>query len=95
MIKNKKILIVGAGGFIGGHLAKRLINDGNSIVALILSQENIGFRSSKMPNHYSMDMKDINNCKVTKNIDYVFNMACNMGGMGFIENNKAGAISFD
>jgi nucleoside-diphosphate-sugar epimerase len=37
-----------------------------------------------------MDMKDISNCrKVTKNIDYVFNMACNMGGMGFIENNKA------
>ena len=37
-----------------------------------------------------MDMKDISNCrKVVKNIDYVFNMACNMGGMGFIENNKA------
>ena len=35
-----------------------------------------------------MDMKDINNCrKVTKGVDYVFNMACNMGGMGFIENN--------
>ena len=43
-----------------------------------------------MENHYSIDMKEINNCKkVTKNIDYVFNMACNMGGMGFIENNKA------
>ena len=41
-------------------------------------------------NYYSMDMTEINNCrKVTKNIDYVFNMACNMGGMGFIENNKA------
>ena len=37
-----------------------------------------------------MDMKEISNCrKVTKNVDYVFNMACNMGGMGFIENNKA------
>ena len=37
-----------------------------------------------------MDMKDISNCrKVTKGIDYVFNMACNMGGMGYIENNKA------
>ena len=37
-----------------------------------------------------MDMKDITNCKkVTKGVDYVFNMACNMGGMGFIENNKA------
>ena len=35
-------------------------------------------------------MKDISNCrKVTKDVDYVFNMACNMGGMGFIENNKA------
>ena len=35
-------------------------------------------------------MKEIQNCrKVAKNIDYVFNMACNMGGMGFIENNKA------
>ena len=35
-------------------------------------------------------MKEYENClKVTKNVDYVFNMACNMGGMGFIENNKA------
>ena len=35
-------------------------------------------------------MKDISNCrKVINDIDYVFNMACNMGGMGFIENNKA------
>jgi nucleoside-diphosphate-sugar epimerase len=35
-------------------------------------------------------MKDYDNClKVTKGVDYIFNMACNMGGMGFIENNKA------
>ena len=35
-------------------------------------------------------MKDISNCrKVSQGVDYVFNMACNMGGMGFIENNKA------
>ena len=27
--------------------------------------------------------------EVTKDVDYVFNLACNMGGMGFIENNKA------
>ena len=37
-----------------------------------------------------MDMKDYNNClKVTRDVDFIFNMACNMGGMGFIENNKA------
>ncbi len=91
MIKNKKILIVGAGGFIGGHLAKRLINDGNSIVATDIKPREYWFQEfENAENHYSMDMKDINNCnKVTKNIDYVFNMACNMGGMGFIENNKA------
>jgi len=91
MIKNKKILIVGAGGFIGGHLTKRLINDGNSIVATDIKPREYWFQEfENAENHYSMDMKDINNCnKVTKNIDYVFNMACNMGGMGFIENNKA------
>ena len=32
MIKNKKILIVGAGGFIGGHLVKKLLSDGNEII---------------------------------------------------------------
>ena len=91
MIKNKKILIVGAGGFIGGHLVKRLLNDNNSIVAADIKPREFWFQEFETAeNHYSMDMKDINNCrKVTKNIDYVFNMACNMGGMGFIENNKA------
>jgi nucleoside-diphosphate-sugar epimerase len=91
MIKDKKILIVGAGGFIGGHLVKRLLKDGNSIVAVDIKPKEYWFQDFvDAENHYSMDMKDMINCrKVAKNIDYVFNMACNMGGMGFIENNKA------
>ena len=91
MIKNKKVLVVGAGGFIGGHLVRRLLKEDNSIVATDIKPKEYWFQDyDKAENHYSMDMKDINNCKkVTKNIDYVFNMACNMGGMGFIENNKA------
>jgi len=91
MIKNKKILVVGAGGFIGGHLIKRLLDNGNSIVATDIKPKEYWFQDfEKVTNYYSTDMKDIANCrKVTKNIDYVFNMACNMGGMGFIENNKA------
>ena len=91
MIRNKKILIVGAGGFIGGHLVKKLLNDGNEIVASDIKPKEYWFQDfDKVNNFYSMDMKDISNCrKVTKGIDYVFNMACNMGGMGFIENNKA------
>ena len=39
MIKNKRILIVGAGGFIGGHLANRLLKDGNSIVAVDIKHD--------------------------------------------------------
>ena len=91
MIKNKKILIIGAGGFIGGHLVGRLIKDGNSIVAADIKPKEYWFQDfDEVVNHYSVDMKDIANCrKVTPGIDYVFNMACNMGGMGFIENNKA------
>ncbi len=91
MIKNKKILIVGAGGFIGGHLTKKLLENNNSIVAADIKPKEYWFQDfENVKNYYSMDMKEINNCrKVTKNIDYVFNMACNMGGMGFIENNKA------
>ena len=91
MIKNKKILVVGAGGFIAGHLIKRLLENGNSITATDIKPKEFWFQDFDIvTNFYSTDMKDITNCrKVTKNIDYVFNMACNMGGMGFIENNKA------
>ena len=91
MIKNKNILIVGAGGFIGGHLVKKLLKDGNKIVACDIKPKEYWFQDfEEAKNFYSIDMKDISNCrKVTKDIDYVFNMACNMGGMGFIENNKA------
>ena len=77
MIRNKKILIVGAGGFIGGHLVDRLIKDGNSIVADIKPKEYWFQDFNEAENHYD-DMKDISNCKrVTKNIDYVFKV-CNM-----------------
>ena len=91
MIKDKKILIVGAGGFIGGHLVNRLLRDGNSIVATDIKPKEYWFQDfDNAENHYATDMKDISNCrKVSTGVDFVFNMACNMGGMGFIENNKA------
>ena len=90
MDKNKKILVVGAGGFIGGHLVKKLIENGNYIVATDIKPKEFWFQDfENIQNYYSMDMKIEENCKkVTENVDYVFNMACNMGGMGFIENNK-------
>ena len=70
MIKDKKILIVGAGGFIGGHLVNRLLKDGNSIVAADIKPKEYWFQDfSEVENHYDLDMKDISNCrKVAKNI---------------------------
>ena len=79
------------GGFIGGHLTNRLLGNGNSIIASDIKPKEYWFQDfENAKNFYSMDMKDISNCRqATEGIDYVFNMACNMGGMGFIENNKA------
>ena len=91
MEKNKKILIVGAGGFIAGHLIKKLLENGNSLTAVDIKPKEYWFQDFDIvKNYYETDMKISDNCiKLTKNIDYIFNMACNMGGMGFIENNKA------
>ena len=91
MDKNKTILVVGAGGFIGGHLVKKFIDNGNKVIASDIKPKEYWFQDfEKAENYFATDMKDMNNCtKVTKDVDYVFNMACNMGGMGFIENNRA------
>ena len=89
--KDKKILVVGAGGFIGGHLVKKFLDNGNLVIATDIKPKEYWFQDfENVENYYATDMKDISNCrKVTQGVDYVFNMACNMGGMGFIENNKA------
>jgi len=85
-----KYLIAGAGGFIGGHLVKRLMNEGHEVVCADIKPKEYWFQIFDQNENYSLDLKEYQNClKVSKNVDYVLNMACNMGGMGFIENNKA------
>ena len=41
MIKCKKILVVGAGGFIGGHLVKKLLENENTIVAVDIKPKRV------------------------------------------------------
>ena len=87
-----RYLITGAGGFIGGHLVKRLIETEKNIEirSVDLKPFDLWFQNFDIAESHSLDMQEYENClKMTRNIDYVFNLACNMGGMGFIENNKA------
>ena len=87
----KKVLICGAGGFIGGHLASKFINEKKfDLVCADIKPKEYWFQNFEEAQNYSLDLKEYENTlKVTENVDYVFNFACNMGGMGFIENNKA------
>ena len=56
MIKNKKILVVGAGGFIGGHLVKKLLNDKNKVLASDIKPKEYWFQDfDDSQNYYSMD----------------------------------------
>ncbi len=93
MISNETIFVSGAGGFIGGHLIKKLLENNNKIIAADIKPVEYWFQTfDEVINYDSLDLMDMNNCKTifeNNKIDYVFNMACNMGGMGFIENNKA------
>ena len=85
-----KYLVCGAGGFIGGHLVKRLMDQGNDVVCADIKPTEYWFQYFEENQNYSLDLKEYENClKVTEGIDFIYNMACNMGGMGFIENNKA------
>jgi nucleoside-diphosphate-sugar epimerase len=85
-----KFLVCGAGGFIGGHLVKSLLDEGQEVISVDIKPIENWFQVFTKNKNYSLDLKEYENCvEVTKNIDFIYNMACNMGGMGFIENNKA------
>jgi nucleoside-diphosphate-sugar epimerase len=90
LLTNKRILVAGGGGFIGGHLVKHLSLKKNFLRVVDIKPTKYWFQFLENSENISLDLKDYNDCiTMTKNVDYVFNMACNMGGMGFIENNKA------
>ncbi len=86
----KRILVAGAGGFIGGHLVKHLENQGHQVLAVDIKPLEDWYQTPKNTNPLRRDLslKEAAS-EVTAGVDWVFNLACNMGGMGFIENNKA------
>jgi|TARA_B110000977_G_scaffold56560_1_gene76879 GDP-D-mannose 3', 5'-epimerase len=85
-----KFLVAGAGGFIGGHLVSALSQKGHEIVCVDIKPLEYWFSINEKNKNLCLDLKEYENCLMaTKGVDFIYNMACNMGGMGFIENNKA------
>ena len=87
----KKVVITGAGGFIGGHLVKYLQAKGyDQITAADIKPLDQWYQVHEGVENVCADVAKIENCmRITKDADEAYNLAADMGGMGFIENNKA------
>ena len=87
-----RILVAGAGGFIGGHLVKRLLDEGHQVRAVDIKSRREGWWQwhDGAENLTEYDLR-FNPCcaGACEGVQHVYNLACDMGGIGFIENNKA------
>lgn len=93
-----KIVITGAGGFIGSHLAKKLSLEGHEIIGVDLKEPepfSIWSNTQFFSNFYKRDLTDkistmnlFEFLSTDRKIDRVYHLAANMGGIGFIERNK-------
>jgi GDP-D-mannose 3', 5'-epimerase len=90
-LKGKAAVVCGGGGFIGGHLVKSLLADGvNVIRAVDIKPLDEWYQVSSDVENVVADLKDKHSCDAAaKDAEVVFQLAADMGGMGFIENNKA------
>jgi GDP-D-mannose 3', 5'-epimerase len=83
----KKVLVCGAGGFIGGHLVKKLKKEGLWVRGVDIKQHE--FASSQADEFLLLDLRQPENCQAALTVaggpfDEVYQLAADMGGMGFI-----------
>jgi GDP-D-mannose 3',5'-epimerase len=88
---DEKILVAGGGGFIGSHLVKALLADGHRNVRSVdLRPMDDWYQVSDEADNRVLDLQRLDACEeAAEGARYVYNLAADMGGMGFIENNKA------
>jgi nucleoside-diphosphate-sugar epimerase len=87
----KRVLVTGAGGFIAGHLVGDLLKQGYTHVRAV-DRKAVGEWHQRFPNvdnrQLDLRLKEAC-CEAIEGIDEVYNLASDMGGMGFIETNRA------
>jgi nucleoside-diphosphate-sugar epimerase len=84
MNNQKRLLVTGAGGFIGHHLVKRLKSDGHWVRGVDIKYPE--YEVSASDEFEILDLRTADNCLLaTRNgIDEVYNLAADMGGIGYI-----------
>lgn len=89
--KDDLIVVTGAGGFIGGHLIADLRASGcRKLRAVDIKPTDDWYQRFDDVENLQLDLKENEACRrAARNARYVFNLAADMGGMGFIEAHKA------
>src|ERR1700678_2518442 len=84
-------VVTGAGGFIGGALVASLRKQGRKrIRAVDIKPSAHWYQSFHDVENLSLDLNEKQNCELAaRGAREIYNLAANMGGMGFIEKNKA------
>jgi nucleoside-diphosphate-sugar epimerase len=86
----EKVLVAGAGGFIGGHLASTLRDQGLDVRAADMKPLDEWYQLPRGIDARRLDLSKIEDCrKAMRGVHTVYNLAADMGGMGFIETHKA------
>jgi GDP-D-mannose 3', 5'-epimerase len=90
-LKGQKAVVCGAGGFIGGHLIQSLLANGVEVIrAVDIKPLDEWYQVPDGVENLTLDLQDKASCmKAAEGASVVFQLAADMGGMGFIENNKA------
>ena len=89
--KDDLIVVTGAGGFIGGHLIADLRASGcRRLRAVDIKPTDDWYQRFEDVENLRLDLKENDACRrAARDARYVFNLAADMGGMGFIEAHKA------
>lgn len=89
-MSNHKILVTGAGGFIGGHLVANLTRQGKTVRGVDIKPLDDWYQLFPEAENLQLDLRKRETCeRAVKGTPIIYNLAADMGGMGFIENNKA------